>query len=151
VKRISAGRAYPADCKRRLEVRCALTVTLTITLGLFVSWAPTAAEQLAVSRNGVMEVATVEVASLVATITKDPRFEALRRVVEERGFTLAPDRGAGRDFPEGYRAIFVPALDSEGKEQGFLVTSEEVWALSLNLGVGTLLVCGLNECRNALV
>jgi len=103
---------------------------------LFVGVGTVAAKPPTISRAGMADLSGTEVASLVATITTDTRYSALRRVAEERGLRLAPAKAVGRFFSEGYRAVFVPALDRNGKEEGFLTNSGEVWALSLSLEDG---------------
>jgi hypothetical protein len=121
-------------------MRNVLAVSLVVALGLFVSEPPAAAEQPTIPREGMVEVAAAEVASLVTKITKDARYEALSRVAAERGIRLEPAQAAGRDYSEGYRAVFIPAFDGKGKERGFLVESGEIWALALSLQNGKITV-----------
>lgn len=112
-------------------------VGLAITMALLiVTGASGATHRLAIVREGVADMIGTEVESVVATISMDARYEALGRVANERGLHLAPARAVGKTFSEGYQAVFVPALDREEKEKGFLANSGDVWALSLSLGDG---------------
>jgi hypothetical protein len=116
-------------------------ISLTMTLSLFIGVGTTArAAQPTISREGMRDLQPAEVTSLVGKATKDSRYAALQQVAEERGLRLVPAQAAGKWFSEGYRALFVPALDGNGDDHGFLTTSGDVWALSLSLANGPVTV-----------
>jgi hypothetical protein len=116
-------------------------ISLTMTIFLLCGAGGAAwAAQPAISREGMRDLQPAEVTALLGKATKDSRYAALRQVVEERGLRLAPAQAVGKWFSEGYRALFVPALDSNGNGHGFLTNSGDVWALSLSLANGPVTV-----------
>lgn len=109
---------------------------LVATLLLFSVPLTSGAQQSGPSRKGMTDVAPIEVKSMVGKILEDPRYDALRRVAYERGLRLTPGQAIAKDYAEGYQALFIPALDRDGIEKGFLANSGAVWTLSLRVGGG---------------
>jgi monoamine oxidase len=86
--------------KRNL-LRC---LGLTFVLILHLNTALSAdAQQPVVSREGVRDLTQLEASSLASKLSKDSRYEALRRVADERGLHLALARAAAKSLPRAIR------------------------------------------------
>lgn len=89
------------------------------------------AEERVAIRKGAAAIPERELASRAKAVLSDARYAALKRVADKRRISLDASRLKGLVFPEGNRTVFVPALDRQGRESGFLASDGTSWTLSL--------------------
>jgi hypothetical protein len=84
-------------------------------------------------RDGMVELKTADAAALLAETLPDARYAALQQTALDRGLRLEPLRAKAARLPEGDRTAFVPVLDADGKERGFLAHAGDSWTLAFEM------------------
>src|SRR5437588_4246659 len=87
--------------------------------------------QLLTARNGITEISSAVVSSHVSGMTKDSRYKALQQIAQDRLLHLAFVQSKGTAEADGTQAFFIPLLDENGQESGFLAHRGDLWLLSL--------------------
>jgi hypothetical protein len=82
-------------------------------------------------RAGIKKFYGKDLSTLVAGLVNDSHYQRLRQVARERHIRLDTKKAWGADFAGRYKAVFVPAFDTEGRERGFFVSNGQTWTLSL--------------------
>jgi|ERR1035437_5504634 hypothetical protein len=84
-----------------------------------------------VNRPGVEALAADELTLLVNATVSDARYQALGKKVQELNLFLDVGQAKGFDFAEGYRGLFIPLLDNQDQNRGFLASGGDTWTISL--------------------
>ena len=88
-------------------------------------------ESSGVNRPGVQALAADELTLLVNATVSDARYQALGKKIQELNLFLDVGQAKGFDFAEGYRGLFIPVLDNQNQNRGFLASGGGTWTISL--------------------
>lgn len=88
-------------------------------------------KQLLAARSGITEISSTIVASHTNEMIKDSRYEALQQTAQDRLLHLELAQAKGIVDVDGAQAFFIPVLDKNGQESGFLANTGTLWLLSL--------------------